>query len=73
MMETILQFKEETYPFDCPDDSVNIKLEALIHCSDYDSFVRQKRRFHFLKNLHSEHIIKLEHVYQEALTLHLIY
>lgn len=73
MFETILQFNGDSYPFDFPDDTADTKLETLVNCIDYDNFSHQRDKFQALKNMRSQYIIRLLHVYRETLALHLVY
>lgn len=73
MIETIIEFNEEEYPFNTLGEYVNLKLETLIDCSTSDVFQHQKKKFQTFKNFASPYCIKLTQIYQEGLKIHLIY
>lgn len=73
MIETIIEFNEDEYPFNTLGEYVNLKLETLIDCSNSDVFQHQKKKFQTFKNFASPYCIKLAQIYQEGLKIHLIY
>lgn len=73
MIETIIQFESEKYPFEASESGPGIKVGAVEASLNFHELDTNKKKFQFLKNNSHPSIINLIQIYQEGLNLHLIY